>query len=165
MRLNNENNATLLSQVQGIGEKMVILEQKVLELSKENQVLKDEFSVLATRDDLQKEFTKEVRRRVMYYLKSNTSYEYILFSGTYFDNCRKHVYDIFGVPKMTRIKIDDFDLSIKAIKKWYPTQRIKDKEIQRLINLNDKGNLSKGKMRALNTYFSKTQGGIFNNAV
>jgi hypothetical protein len=38
MSLNNENNATLLSQVQGIGEKMVILEQKVLELSKENQV-------------------------------------------------------------------------------------------------------------------------------
>lgn len=127
----------------------------------EYKKLKDVTYVLATDDGKMKELTR-LMQSLTYKkcTKTKNSLKDKLFHKSITDTCYKHLYNQFQINSYKRIHIDDFEESLKVIKRWFGNEQ----NIKRTINKklqeyrNDK-HLSIEKQNMVDKYLELTNGG------
>ena len=155
------------------------LKTAVAILSKDNELFKSELKdakdtidqikevtyVLATDDGKMKELTRLVQALTYKCTGNKTSIKDQLFHQIITKACYKHLYGQYQINSYKRIKIDDFDESIKVIKRWFGnTQNVKSVIHKRLKEYVNNKNLSQNKQQMVDKYLEQI-GGDINNAV
>lgn len=136
----------------------------VLEETKKNyKDLKEATYVLSTDDGKQKELTKLIQKLTFQVTGGKNTIKDILFHRALVNACYKQLYNVFQINTYKRIKIDEFDISLKTIQKWfYNKQNIKkviSSKLGEYIALQDKNQLATDKSKSLDLYLEETEGG------
>lgn len=155
------------------------LKDAIALLSKDNKLFKSELEetketlfqikevtyVLATDDGKMKELTRLIQLLTYKCTGGKTTLKDKLFHKIITNTCYKHLYGQYQINSYKRIKIDDFDESIKVIKRWFGnTQNAKNTIHKRLKEyVNDK-DLSVDKKDMVSKYLEEI-GGNIDNAV
>ena len=123
--------------------------------------LKEVTYVLATDDGKMKELTK-LMQSLTYkkFTGTKNSLKDKLFHMSITDSCYRHLYGQYQVNSYKRISIDDFDESMKVIKKWFGNEqnikRTVNKKLQEYIK---DEYLSSEKQKMVDKYLEITNGG------
>ncbi len=130
------------------------------EVKKEQIKIKEATYVLATDDGKMKELTRLVAYLTYSkYTKNSTTLKYKLFHRAIIKDCYKHLYGQYQINTYKRIKIDEFDESIKVITRWFGNeQNVKRTVSKRLKEYISDKNLSKDKQLLVDKFLDEVGG-------
>jgi hypothetical protein len=153
------------------------LKTAVAILSKDNELFKSELKdakdtieqikevtyVLATDDGKMKELTRLIQMFTYKCTGNKSSIKDQLFHKIITNACYKHIYSQYQINSYKRIKIDDFDESIKVIKRWFGNKENIKKVINKRLKeyINDK-HLPQYKQDMVDKYLELIGGNIDN---
>lgn len=173
MTLKEQTLDVISQQVNDLVVKFSKLENDVSIIKKDNEESKEAFrhvtqdiegikeitNVLNSDRAKARELSKSVRARAFKFSGSKTSPKYELFYRYFTSRCYGHLKEIFNVESYRDIKIDDFEMALKAVSNWHPTQASINKKLHEYIDLQDKGLLPKVRSNALDLYLEEINGG------
>ncbi|MED4883876.1 ORF6C domain-containing protein [Bacillus smithii] len=146
------------TQLQEIAQQMTTQEKNIDDL-KERMKKTEEYTSIIERDSAKlKELSKVVKKTVYKHTGSNTSPKYILFYDCFIKNCYSKLQEIFEVNSTKKIKLEDFDLALKAAERWRPSRALINKKLQEYIEKQEKGLLKEEKSKALDVYLDEIGG-------
>lgn len=137
------------------GNEEIKLELKVTK--EELNVIKDKTDVIEF-DDSSKlgELKRTAKTRVMMFTGDRTNPKYILFFRPYISNLYSNVTkNLNGGKRLGKIKTEDFDVALKLVKRWCPTNKYTEKLTNDYLKSKT---LSEEKKKALEIYLDEING-------
>jgi len=116
------------------------------------------------------EVSRAIRNRCFKFIKKKDSDLYYLFYKTYSSSLSASLKKEMKVRKYSMIHTTKFNDSLNYINKWKPSEKLRTKKIQELVELNASNKLNKSAsgarvQLALDRYLSKTEGGTTKHAI
>lgn len=113
------------------------------------------------------EISKTIRNRCFKFVKKKDSDLYYLFYKTYSSSLSASLKKEMQVRKYSMIHTTKYNDALKFIESWKPSEKIRTRKINELVELNASNKLNKSASGArvqiaLERYLSKTEGGTLN---